>query len=240
MTLQRKLITSKNSIIDIVSDDLQTQQHFYNPANYADVVLDQFNQDRFYDDYFKDKDNLTVLDLGGNIGLFSLFAQDRCKAIYTFEPTPTHYHILKELTKNYPNIHPVQLAVHNQDSKIDFYVMLDNSTMNSTYNTSGIKIEVEGKKLSSIIKSLNLDHVDFVKCDIEGSEMVALTDETVAEVANIVDHWYIEVHATGQSRPMSFLENVEFNCKHIEDIFTRCGYTVKRLRFDAMHAFKQE
>jgi FkbM family methyltransferase len=186
-----------------------------------------------YDPILNSRDNLTILDIGGNIGLFSLFAQDSAKVIYTLEPTPSHYSILTELTSAYSNIHALPIALHNQDSEIDFYVSTDNSTMNSSVNQYGIKISVNARTLASIIQATGLDHVDFVKCDIEGSEMAAITDETVAAVKNIVDTWFVEVHATDHSIPWA--EALEKNRQHIADIFRRQGYTVSEYRIDGLY-----
>lgn len=232
MKLERQLLTSKNQTIVIESDDLTTVKHFNNPNNFADIVLNQINTDRLYDEIFKDAEDLVVLDIGGNIGLFSLYLQDRARAIYPIEPTPDHFHILKELTKNYNNIHPVNVALHNENTEIDFYISEENSTMNSSVNQYGIKTPVQARTLETIIKDLNLDRVDFVKCDIEGSEMVALTDETLAPVKDIIDTWFIEVHAT----QTGLFENRD----NIKAIFERAGYEVVYYRPDGLIAHKGE
>jgi len=234
MTLRRQLLTSKKSVIDIVSEDTKAEQHFTNKANFADVVLNQINTDRFYDQIFEGEEDLTILDIGGNVGLFSLYAQDRARAIYPIEPTPDHFHILEDLTKEYDNIHPLQLAAHNEDTTIDFYISEENSTMNSSVNKYGKKVEVQAKTIASIIKDLELEHVDFIKCDIEGSEMNALTDETIGAVKDLVDCWFIEVHATDKSMPWE--QSLEQNRRTISAIFERAGYEVQDYRVDGIYA----
>ena len=237
MSLTRKLLTSKHNTIDIVTEDAKAIEHFTNPNNYADVVLNQINNDRFYDEIFEGEEDLTILDIGGNIGLFSLYAQDRAARIYPVEPTPNHFHILKELTKDYKNIHPLNLALHSEDTTIDFYISEENSTMNSSVNQYGTKVEVQAKTLATIIKDLGLDHVDFVKCDIEGSEMAALTDETVGAVKDIVDVWFIEVHATDKTR--SWENSLNFNRAQLANLFMRQGYVVNEYRHDGLYIYKE-
>jgi len=239
MTLKRKLLTSNNEIIDIVSDDILAQEHFSNKSNFADVVLDQINLDRFYDPIFDGEQDLTIIDLGGNIGLFSLFIHDKAKAVYAIEPTPNHFHILKELTKDYDNIYPINLALHNQDTTIDFYISEENSTMNSSVNKYGTKVEVTAMTLASIIKDLNLTHVDFIKCDIEGSEMSAITDETVGAVKDIVDSWFIEVHATDDEN-LKGIDSLRANREKLVAIFERQGYATQQLREDSLYIYKDE
>ena len=239
MTLKRKLLTSNNEIIDIVSDDILAQEHFSNKSNFADVVLDQINLDRFYDPIFDGEQDLTIIDLGGNIGLFSLFIHDKAKAVYAVEPTLNHFHILKELTKDYDNIYPINLALHNQDTTIDFYISKENSTMNSSVNKYGTKVEVTAMTLASIIKDLNLTHVDFIKCDIEGSEMSAITDETVGAVKDIVDSWFIEVHATDDEN-LKGIDSLRANREKLVAIFERQGYATQQLREDSLYIYKDE
>lgn len=239
MTLQRKLLTSQGHTIDIVSDDEQAKAHFANPANYADIVLDQINNDRFYDQIFEGEEDLTVLDIGGNVGLFTLYVQDCCKAVYPVEPTPGHFHILKEFTKNYPNVHPLNYAASNKSETIDFYINEENTTMNSLANKYGKAVPVQTRTIREIIDELGLDHVDFIKCDIEGSEMVALTDETVGAVKDMVDCWFIEAHATNDPKTANdWAVGIESNRRKIAEILERAGYEVQDVRHDALFASK--
>jgi FkbM family methyltransferase len=239
MTLHRQLLTSNNNIIDIVTEDAQAEEHFSNRANFADIVLNQINTDRFYDPIFDGEEDLTILDIGGNIGLFSLYVHDKAKTVYTIEPTPGHFHILEELTKDYNNIQPINVAVHNTDTTIDFYISEENSTMNSSVNKYGTKVEVQARTLATLIKELELDHVDFVKCDIEGSEMVALTDETVGAVKDIVDSWFVEVHATDDEN-LQGIDSLRANRQKLVEIFERQGYATQQLREDSLYIFKDE
>jgi FkbH-like protein/FkbM family methyltransferase len=71
------------------------------------VHLNQYETDYLYREIFEDqsylkhgirlRDGATVVDIGANIGMFSLFVMTRCKnpRIYAFEPAPTAYDILK-------------------------------------------------------------------------------------------------------------------------------------------------
>ncbi len=238
MNLHRQLYTSKKNIIEINTEDDLIVEHFQNPNNYADIVLNQINSDRFYDPIFEDEKDLVVLDIGANVGLFSLFAHDSCKAIYSVEPTPNHFRILQEMTSKHSNIHPINIAVHNQNTNIDFYISNENSTMNSSVNQYGTKIQVEAMTLKALIDHLGLDHVDFVKCDIEGSEMVALTEKTIGEVKDIVDSWFLEVHAT-DNELLKGIDSLRANKTKLKNIFESQGYGVQELREDSLYVYKE-
>lgn len=226
MPLHRELVTSKRQRIIIESDNPTIEEHFANKTNFADIVLDQINRDRFYDPIFEGEEDLVILDIGGNIGLFTLYAQDCAKAIYPIEPTPNHFDILTELTKDYSNVHPLNYAAYNEDTTIDFYINEDNSTMNSAVNEYGVKTTVQARTIRSICDELGLDKVDFVKCDIEGSEMSAITSETVDAVKDIVDNWWIECHQTNTTEkpwPGNLGDNRQALGKILED----AGYEVQ-------------
>ena len=236
MKLFRQLVTANRGVVTIDTDDEAVVNHFSNRNNYADVVLDMFNNDRFYDEFFQGWRDLKILDIGGNIGLFSLYAQDIASDIWTLEPTPAHFSILQTLTKEYPNIHPLNIALHNRDETIDFYISDDNSTMNSTVNQYGKKTAVQARTLKSIIDQCAVDCIDFIKCDIEGSEMNALTLETITEVKDRVRVWSIEVHATDKTLHPEISLNLNRN--RIMQILSETGYNVYRHRYDCIYAYK--
>jgi FkbM family methyltransferase len=238
MNLKRQLRTTRNQILEIDTDHKAVVDHFQNPNNYADIVLNQINTETLYDPILEDEDELIIIDIGANIGLFSLHAHDRAKVIYSLEPTPTHFEKLTELTKNYPNIRPFNVALNDKDEEITFYISDQNSTMNSSVNKYGKEVKVQGRSLGSFIKELGLTHVDFIKCDIEGSEMRAITDQTISEVKDIVDCWFIEVHATSDKLPWP--ANMEVNRTTIADIFVRQGYEVQRYGVDTLYVFKNK
>ena len=236
MTLTRNLITSKGNTIDISTNDQRIIDHFANKNNYADVVLNMFNNDRFYDEFFKGWDDITVLDIGANIGLFSLYIQDKAKTVYAVEPTPVHFDILCEMTKNYSNIKPLKIALNDKDESVDFYISDENSTMNSTVNKYGKKISVDGKTLPSLLNLLQLSAVDFVKCDIEGSEMKALNDEIIDDVRDKIKVWSLEVHATS-AHPTHEI-NLHQNRDTLANMFTRHGYKTYIHRYDCLYAYR--
>lgn len=236
MKLQRNLITSTGKNIEISSNDDKIVNHFANKANYADVVLNMFNTDRFYDQFFEGWNDLTVLDIGANIGLFSLYIQDRARTVFALEPTPIHFDILCEMTKSYSNIKPMQLALHSNNQPVDFFISNENSTMNSTVNQYGKKISVEGIALPSLIQRLGLDTVDFVKCDIEGSEMQALNDEIISAVKDKIKVWSLEVHAT--SAHPSHEINLNQNRTVLNNLFQKHGYKTYVHRYDCLYAYR--
>jgi hypothetical protein len=103
--------------------------------------------------------------------------------------------------------------------------------MNSLVNNYGKEIRVPSITVESLVRQFELQVVDFVKCDIEGSEMVAITRETIEPVKGVVKAWFLEVHRTSAGTH-------EENRNVLKGVFESCGYTVELIGFDTLYAFK--
>lgn len=229
--IYREIITGKSNKVVIDSVDQELIEHFEIPSNYADFIISQINDEHLYDFILKDRNDLVVLDIGANIGLFALYANDIAKSIHCLEPTPSHFNLLCKLTAPYKNIIALNQALHDTKALVDFYMFDQNSTMNSTVNKYGSKIQVQGTTLFDLLNDCNLDHVDFVKCDIEGSEMAAITIETVKAVTNRIDKWFLEIHATQNG-------SIASNREHIKKIFEYNDYKTVFIKQDGILVYK--
>lgn len=122
------------------------------------------------------KPGSTVVDIGANVGYFTLlFARlvgDSGRVI-AFEPDERVFPILKENVRmnNYHNISLDRRAVSDCDGQQKFFISshLSRSGLTARRNTKTIT-EVETVKLDN----LNLEQVDWVKIDVEGSEISVL------------------------------------------------------------------
>ena len=90
---------------------------------------------------------------------------------------------------------------------------------------------VSGKKLSSVLDMLGLDYVDFIKCDIEGSEMIAINDQTIEETKDRVGAWFIETHNTSTG-------NTHDNRNKLKEVFEKAGYQTEYYEADGLRVFK--
>lgn len=228
------IITCSGRRVELTGDE-PTMKHLDDPKGYARFIVRQINTDRIYDRCLKDKSDLVVLDIGANVGLFTLYAQDAAKRLVAVEPTPSHQHVFEQLTRDCENVELVKAALCDVDTTVEFFISDENSTMNSIVNKYGRSINVEGLRFKSLLDKYGLDHVDFCKIDIEGSEMRAITRETLGEVFDRVDHIFIEVHATV---PNFTHTDIISNRLKMEDIFRTVGYKLEVLNFDTIYAYK--
>jgi FkbM family methyltransferase len=224
-------LINNNSVI--INLDEELSNHFNaNEKNHGLTILKQINDFHFYDYLFSDNKNLTVLDIGANIGLFSLHVYPICNKIIAFEPTPSHYSKLLKLTKN-TNIECRELALSDKCGEIEFKIDLHNSTMNSIVNFHNDKvIKVKCINLETILSIENLNIVDFCKIDIEGSEIIAITEETLKPIAGRIKEFFVEVHPT---LPLDGMDQQQNKMK-LWNIFEKIGYDMEDINFETFMA----
>jgi len=220
------------NIIDFSSSD-NYKNHAYAEHSCVVHILKQFNTDFYW--FLKDQEELNLIDLGANIGLFSIYVAPVCEKVFSVEPTPSHFTLLNELVDlaGIKNINAYNLAVGTQDGEAEFNIHERNSTMNSfvTHRTdphSGKTVKVKTKTLNSIIDSLDIDRVGFVKMDIEGFENEIIFEESFEEALTKIDGLYVEVHDFEERGMMA--EN--FN--KISDKLKSFGKSVDKLQADCM------
>ena len=126
----------------------------------------------------------TVIDIGGNCGLFCIPVEKHGYTVYSFEPVKMNVDLL-ELNKkenNCNNLHIVPKAVTNKTGKRNIYIpyCADNTSFNQEVAISNMKkkdyIEetVDCIKFDSWInKNKKLD-VGFIKIDVQGFEKEVL------------------------------------------------------------------
>ena len=134
-----------------------------------------------------------VLDLGANMGFFTLLAAKIVGTkgrVYAFEPNPTNYNLLiKNIELNgYDNVLATQKAVSNKSGKVKLYLCEDdigNSTIYE-YGEERQTIEIETVALDSFFKGKE-NHIDVIKMDVEGAEMAAFLgmDQIIRENKDI-------------------------------------------------------
>lgn len=229
------VITSAGREVTLDDTDQRVKAHLNDPKGFAQFIIRQINTERIYDVCLKDKKDLTILDIGANVGLFTLYAQDSAKRLIAVEPTPSHQYIFEKLTAESTNVELAKAALCDTDGPVTFYISDENSTMNSIVNKYGRSIEVEGLCLKSLLDKYGLDKVDFCKIDIEGSEMRAVTVETLSGVFDRIDQIFIECHATV---PNFTHADIIANRVKMEEVFAKVGYQTKVVNFDTIHAFK--
>jgi FkbM family methyltransferase len=165
------------------------------------AILRDIFEARAYSGYFPFYQKNTIFDIGAHYGYFSLFAWKNSgpgSVIFAFEPDADNFKALSHnLEKNKAgNIHPFNMAVGaaNEISKLYKGESPNNSLLPDYSLTKGSRFtEIETRTLARIIGENNIERIDFLKMDCEGSEYMIL--ETLPdEVYNIVTTISMEFH----------------------------------------------
>lgn len=159
----------------------------------------------------------TVVDLGGNIGIFTRYAyQMGASKIVTFEPDRRYFQMLKQNSPSSTIL--FNAAIGDKIGKLTLTESshLGGSNLWHGKDPSVTQYEVNVYTLSYLIDNGLVDKIDFLKVDIEGSEIIALEgirDEHLANIRNVV----VEYHH----------EHLKFNEQTRADFinrFTRLGF----------------
>lgn len=178
----------------------------------ADLVAEVGTNDIFY-------------DVGANIGLYSLFADEYAKDVYAIEPHPTNAsRLLDNSQLNQSDIHVVLCAVSDQNG----YSGLDGSRDGTEVDG---KVALSDEAHSVLVRSETgdslLSHLpppDIVKIDVEGAELAVLKglSETFATTPPRVV--YCEVHENrdvSRKRVVSQFKDMNYSTEVFEDYGSR-------------------
>ncbi len=147
------------------------------------VHLNQYETDYVYNEIFEDQcylrhgirlqDGDTVVDIGANIGLFSLFVMSRCKntRIYACEPAPMVYDLLKANCDAYgSNVWPLNVGV-SDERKTALFTFYEKSSVFSGFHSD----ETEDREaIQAVVRNmLNRESVAGDSVDEYVSELTA-------------------------------------------------------------------
>ena len=136
---------------------------------------------------FKNKSDLVIFDIGAHIGESAKKYRKLFKNpnIYAFEPSPDSYKILETL--NIKNIKTYNFGFSNKKSIENFSINLKSSTnsllsfsenANKTWEISSLNnlktINCEFNTVDNFCFEENLNLIDFMKIDVQGSEYLVL------------------------------------------------------------------
>lgn len=164
-----------------------------------------------------------ILDLGANIGLFSLYAA-RCAPqarIFSLEPFPSTFRRLTETIRDHhldARVTCMNCAATGTDGMRvmpDAHVPSQRRTLASPSSTKPGS-QVSGKTLQAILEESHLARVDLLKMDIEGSEYEVLLS-TPPTVLQRIGRIALEYH--GDSGP--------YSKQQLFDYLERSGFTAQ-------------
>ncbi len=184
----------------------------------------------------KIEDGDIVVDIGGNIGLFSYYSLcNGASKIYCFEPGKETCAAIKENFGDFENLVIENVAVTSLDGIVDF-IYNPESTIGSSaiekekdwkFSTNNNKIKVKSINFYNYSKEKSINKIDFLKIDCEGAEYEILDSIPDDFFINSINKLTVEYHEnTGQlKRHIDRLINLGFEIKFksADDIKNKFG-----------------
>lgn len=190
----------------------------YIPYIYKEIYLENV-----YGDIVRAKNDLTILDVGANIGCTVQFFRDFAKKVYAFEPASEHFEALKKNKEfnKWDNVELFNAAIADKDGKMFLNTNSNNRTCNSLtldYKQGGETVKT--MTFNTFFKENKIDQIDFCKFDVEGAEESILCAPGFADVAPMIKSMMVEFHFP--------------NFPTIVDHMISLGYTAKRCQSSAI------
>jgi FkbM family methyltransferase len=214
---------SQNGITFICRNGMQIAV----PRRMVQTYKESFLDEVYYKGIPKNKlgTNPVIIDVGANVGYFSLFTLVRYpKAkVLSFEPMPVNFKLLQKYCAENPSLDftPVNMAVSGEKGHITLQYDASDSftTCASVFDTAhgSDTLQVETTTLADIMATHNLPKIDLLKLDCEGSEYSILynaTDDVWAKIGALT----IETHKGTRED-----ENRDHLIAHLQ----QKGYTTK-------------
>lgn len=157
----------------------------------------------------------TVVDLGANIGTFSLWIYPFATKIFAVEPNPKPMQLLQKTIEdnNIEKIIPVEVAIAGSDGK---RFMSNTEDEHKQYGSGVINdkkgITVKGQAIDTFMIKQNIDYIDLLKIDVEGSEQEIFESKGFSSVSNKIGTIIGEYHSGDtQSKISALLSGYGFN-----------------------------
>ena len=160
----------------------------------------------------------TVLDVGANTGQFARLMHEVLPdaRIYSFEPLPECYEVLRQALEPDARFHPLQMAVGEVNTTLNFYRSIHTPSSSFLKMTSLHQaafpeslegqeekaIRVESKRLDDAVEELVMEDNVLLKIDVQGYEarVIAGAPQTLKRVkAVLIETSFVELY---ESQPL--------------------------------------
>lgn len=155
------------------------------------------------------------VDIGANIGLYTLLLKNNFHHVHAFEPNPETFKTLQRNTRKLSNVSLYNIALTNHDGMVDFYdnrlkggVRGRSDAHSGSSLFSEFKFSTTSHKLDAVYRNgthyivpghtydahFSSYFVDLVKIDVEGAEFLVLEGMKRSLGKDHVGHMLIELH----------------------------------------------
>jgi FkbM family methyltransferase len=176
------------------------------------IVLPKFEQEIWK--YLQPRRGEVFTDIGAHVGKYTLQVAKRLGRyglVVAVEPNPKNFlALLRGVELNdLQNVISLNCAAWSQNCKLRMFLGDSSGHHSACKNTGFGYFEVEAKTIDDILKTLNIEHVDWIKIDVEGAEF---------EVLKGMGKTLTEMH------PRIIIEAFHENLRDIKNLLEKHGY----------------
>lgn len=181
---------------------------------------------------FAIKSDDVVIDIGANLGVFTIFAARKTKnKVFSFEPFSENVKKLKDNLE----INAITNVIYNEiavTDKIGYSYLTTNGTSAGLYLTKKITTnngnfaKISTTSLSDIFDKYNLKNVGFLKMDCEGSEGIILhstPERYLRKINKIVIEFHDNRSELNHNEIIDLLKNLGFHTEIQSSYGSNCG-----------------
>lgn len=189
---------------------------FGGPENIIPYLIKEIFEDLCYETGIDKFD--TIIDLGANIGVAADFFQSKANKIICVEPINENYENLQLFAKTnrFEHVLCEKYAIWSSSDR-EFSFAQGNDKTNChisgrTINGSNGHNATTSITIKDLMELYDLEKVDLIKMDIEGSEVEVMTNPNFKEVVGKSPNWLIEIHNHEYHNLVPIME--KFGFKH--------------------------
>lgn len=147
-------------------------------------------------------------DIGAWIGIITLPVSYVAKMCYSFEPDPLAFKTCQNniLLNSRENVKLYNMAITNYTGNMSLGNLYESGDSRTKRNTKKNEFVVSCTSLSEFCQKENIERVDFIKIDVEGSEELILKDFTFFEKYNPIV--YLSLHPDWIDDKNEFTSNI--------------------------------
>lgn len=203
--------------------------YIYREIYFEGVYIDVLNQQK----------DMVIVDVGANIGVTVDHFKNYAKVVYAIEPSPENFAALKKNKEfnKWDNVVLCNYALADKNGEMEFAQAPRNRTTNALIDKKGSHpvgpggwynkpFTVPTKSIDTFFEENNIEQVDFMKFDPEGSEELILYSEGFKKVADKIKAIECEFHHGDWMNIVGYLEGLGFKARRYESsaiivLFTR-------------------
>jgi FkbM family methyltransferase len=179
------------------------------------------------------KEGSTVIDIGANIGIFSIKAAKTAKnvRVISYEPFPGNMVLLKKniaannVGKNVTAIH--EAVAGTRDPLELFFRPLDSGGVSmyrhGEYQEELSSIKVPSVTLQDVFTGNAIERCDYLKMDCEGAEeqiLLQAPKELFQRIRSMTIEWHYDLNKMSEEEFNSFLVSLGYKTRYVKETLT--------------------